>query len=1035
MNGQTPTLDRNAPLPGFYHCWMANPSGNVPPNYGYPQYSQYNSAPNPAAPGNNGFPQQPPVGQFPYSAPANPQFVQPLPVKPSPNVVQPQFSGPPQPYAQPQQQQMPNGFTARPFNPTPTTPVTSGPPGAPIPNMMPPRANPTSSGSAFGPPTSSQPIGFSQPPSFGAPQAFAPSYAPPTAPLPAPTSSLSSMHSGPPMPNVFPQQSSNGFSPAPPLQQPVPQFAGGLPARPAAVPPPPQASSVPTPGGFPQPGPPQPFPAPVRPQQQVQPQYGAPAPHQQNYGVTQQQPQHNVQQMNNQYGQMNMGGAPAQPYRSDVIDLLAERNVHQFGCDDVEVTLPLNMANPEARVSPNVFRCTVGMVPQSEELLKKSRLPLAVTLHPFRDIKNLNVIQTGNIVRCRYCRTYINPFVYLPDNRHWKCNMCNRNNDLPDDFSWDPSTKSFGDPRMRPEIQNSTVEFVAPAEYMLRDPQPAVYVFVLDVSAAAIHSGYLRTFAEQLLICLDQMPGDDRAVISFIAVDACLHFFTFNDHARCFSEMIIDDVNEAFLPTVGGIPTSNGNCLGAALTIAQQMITQIGGRISVFQASLPNLGPGALQPRDEPKITENVQNFGPATDFYKNLSLEGTGVQICMDLFMFNSEYADIASISEISKFSTGCIYTFPNFRFAENAVQVKRFESTFARYLTRRIGFEAVLRIRCTRGVSLSGFHGNFFVRAPDLLAFANCNPDSALAAQVTLEEKLAATVCFQSALLYTSSKGDRRIRVHTMCLPTTGDLMQLYNHFDVKATVSYLAKIGSERSMLGTALTDSREAIVNAVVDSLGAYQKALSRGGGLLVPRCGQLRLFPTYALAMLKYVAFSATRHTKLDERVSAMLMIRFSPLEQIISDIYPRLFRLNDLLQPLQKTVADDGSEEEVQPQVLPLTFEHIHRDGVYLMEAGSTFFVYVGANSDPSFVHNLFGCAYEHINEQFLRELDNEISRRVHSFIKNVQTQRFFLGPLIIIKEHSPLREQFIRRLVDDRSESTHSYVEFLQHIKREISS
>ena len=79
--------------------------------------------------------------------------------------------------------------------------------------------------------------------------------------------------------------------------------------------------------------------------------------------------------------------------------------------------------------SSSIFRSTLVQVPQTEELLKKSRLPFAITLHPFRDVKNLNIIQCANIVRCRYCRTYINPYVYLPDHRHWKCNLCNRNND------------------------------------------------------------------------------------------------------------------------------------------------------------------------------------------------------------------------------------------------------------------------------------------------------------------------------------------------------------------------------------------------------------------------------------------------------------------------------------------------------------------------------------------------------------------------------------------------------------------------------
>uniref|UniRef100_A0A183D9H1 Chitin synthase n=1 Tax=Gongylonema pulchrum TaxID=637853 RepID=A0A183D9H1_9BILA len=77
----------------------------------------------------------------------------------------------------------------------------------------------------------------------------------------------------------------------------------------------------------------------------------------------------------------------------------------------------------------------------------------------------------------------------LPDCRHWKCNICYRVNDLPDDFSWDPATKSFGDPTRRPEIRNASVEFIAPSEYMLRPPQRAMYVFVMDVSQNAIETG------------------------------------------------------------------------------------------------------------------------------------------------------------------------------------------------------------------------------------------------------------------------------------------------------------------------------------------------------------------------------------------------------------------------------------------------------------------------------------------------------------------------------------------------------------------
>jgi len=43
--------------------------------------------------------------------------------------------------------------------------------------------------------------------------------------------------------------------------------------------------------------------------------------------------------------------------------------------------------------------------------------------------QHLAVIQCNTIVRCRACRTYINPFVYFVDSKRWKCNLCFRLNE------------------------------------------------------------------------------------------------------------------------------------------------------------------------------------------------------------------------------------------------------------------------------------------------------------------------------------------------------------------------------------------------------------------------------------------------------------------------------------------------------------------------------------------------------------------------------------------------------------------------------
>ncbi len=72
-----------------------------------------------------------------------------------------------------------------------------------------------------------------------------------------------------------------------------------------------------------------------------------------------------------------------------------------------------------------------------------------------------------------------------------------------------------------------------------------------------------------------------------------------------------------------------------------------GGRITVFQASLPNIGPGALKPREDPnqRAAKDVPNLNAATDFYKKFALDCSGQQVAVDLFLLGGQYMDIASL------------------------------------------------------------------------------------------------------------------------------------------------------------------------------------------------------------------------------------------------------------------------------------------------------------------------------------------------------------------------------------------------------
>ncbi|XP_033231319.1 protein transport protein Sec24A [Belonocnema kinseyi] len=766
-----------------------------------------------------------------------------------------------------------------------------------------------------------------------------------------------------------------------------------------------------------------------------------------------------MNQVNNQMSGLNVTQAGFNKlWGMESVDLLQCRNIlPPEKIEPPRIKLQQEFLD-QVNCSPDIFRCTLTKIPESNSLLQKSRLPLGVLIHPFKDLYHLAVIQCSTIVRCRSCRTYINPFVYFVDSKRWKCNLCYRVNELPDEFQFDPATKSYGDPSRRPEVKTSTIEFIAPSEYMLRPPQPAVYLFVFDVSRLAVESGYLSIVCKTIGEELSKMPGDGRMQVGFIAVDSGIHFFSMPDGVSQPHEMIMLDVEDVFLPCpenlivnlkerevlvrdlLEQLPTKfEGthdiqSALGAGLQAAYKLMAPTGGRIAVFQTCLPNLGPGALQSREDPntRTSKDVPHLNPVTDFYKRIALDCSSQQIAVDLFLLNCQYSDLATLSGMCKFSGGCIYHLPLFRSSKPQFG-ETLDRMLRRYLTRKIGFEAVMRIRCTRGLGIHTFHGNFFVRSTDLLTLPNVNPDAGFGMQVSIDENLSdvQNICFQAALLYTSSKGERRIRVHTLCLPVTNSLTDILYSADSQCIIGLLSKMAVDRS-LQSSLSDARDALINAAIDMLSAYKLAQSSSvTGLIAP--DNLKLLPLYIIALLKCVAFRSGMNTRLDDRVYAMCQLKTLPLSHLIQTIYPDLYPVHAL---------DDKHAKDVEGRVCPqpprlhLSAEKLDSRGVFLLDTGDKILIYVGKNVSPTFCSNVFGFpAFASIPEEMyeLPELATPESERLHNFIWSLQEEKPFYATLQIIRDDSHFRTQFTERLIEDRFESALSYYEFLQHLKPQI--
>ncbi|XP_037763745.1 protein transport protein Sec24A isoform X1 [Chelonia mydas] len=756
----------------------------------------------------------------------------------------------------------------------------------------------------------------------------------------------------------------------------------------------------------------------------------------------------------------SMGGLSLQPEGLRSINLLQERNI--LPTTPLQAPVPnLHEEIQKLNCNPELFRCTLTNIPQTQALLNKAKLPLGLLLHPFKDLSQLPVVTSSTIVRCRSCRTYINPFVSFLDQRRWKCNLCYRVNDVPEEFMYNPVTRVYGEPHKRPEVQNATIEFMAPSEYMLRPPQPPVYLFVFDVSHNAIETGYLNTVCKTLLDNLDLLPGNTRTKIGFITFDSTIHFYSLQEGLSQPQMLIVSDIEDVFIPMPENLLVNlNENkeliqdllrtlpqmftksletqsALGPALQAAFKLMSPTGGRISVFQTQLPSVGVGSLKSREEPNQRASAKDIHltPSTDFYKKLALDCSGQQVAVDLFLLSGQYSDLASLGCISRYSAGSVYYYQSYHQQHNPVQVEKLQKELKRYLTRKIGFEAVMRIRCTKGLSIHTFHGNFFVRSTDLLSLPNVNPDAGYAVQMSVEESLTdmPVVSFQSALLYTSSKGERRIRVHTMCLPVVTTLSDVYLGADVQAITGLLANMAVDRSV-SASLSDARDALVNAVIDSLSAYRSSVLsiQQPGLMAPY--SLRLFPLHVLALLKQKAFQTGTNIRLDERIFTMCQVKNQPLIYLMLMTHPNLYRVDNLTDEGALNINDKTIP---QPPILQLSVEKLSRDGAYLMDAGSVMFIWIGKNCGQNFISQVLGVpSYASIpqNMTHLPDLETAESTRTIAFISWLREQRPFFPILYIIRDESPLKSSFLQNMIEDRTESALSYYEFLLHIQQQVN-
>ncbi|KAJ4456221.1 putative Protein transport protein Sec24B [Paratrimastix pyriformis] len=435
-------------------------------------------------------------------------------------------------------------------------------------------------------------------------------------------------------------------------------------------------------------------------------------------------------------------------------------------------------------------------------------------------------------------------------------------------------------------------------------------------------------------------------------------------------------------------------------------------------------------------------------EFYKKAAVACCDHHICVDVFAMAHQYVDLATLGVVAKFTGGQAYYYPEFR-AQRDGEKLRAELTHC--MSRFVGFEAVTRIRCSRGLEVPHFYGHFFLRSADLLSFSNVDQDKALAVEFNIDESLAnqREVFVQVAVLFTMANGERRIRAHTVRIPVVSNLFDMYRFVDTQAAICLWAKTACDQ-MSQTSFGEIRSQFEKKLAKSLANYaavcpNRAMPSPTGakqLMIP--DTMKYFPMYLLGLLKSPLLRAVGDMPPDQRAAAMFQVMTLPVRLLIAYAYPRLFALHSLPP---EALSRDAQGTLVRPPLVRLTREKIETTGIYLLENGQQMLIWVGRQANPTLVDALLVAAPApspaSAHDQLARHRfhqpryalapasHSEPAARLNALIDSLRgdwagmTQQ----PLQVYHEEDEFGGVFFGFLIEDTWPNQLSYPEFLTHI------
>jgi protein transport protein SEC24 len=424
-------------------------------------------------------------------------------------------------------------------------------------------------------------------------------------------------------------------------------------------------------------------------------------------------------------------------------------------------------------------------------------------------------------------------------------------------------------------------------------------------------------------------------------------------------------------------------------------------------------------------------------------------------------------------------------------------------------MGSDAVFKLRCSNGIQVKSYSptvpfgrlvGDGIVDSAELEL---ASIDSSTAVAVLLEHKIGGItntldagkkdspmVFFQSAVLYTTLTGKRRVRVSTIGLPTTKVAADVFRSADLGAVATVMTRQAvSDANISDDGLKSARFKAFDQCVTILANYRlhtnARTSSSGQLILPE--SLQLLPLFCLSLRKSRMFrhclqtnspSAKPSPTADERAYHIFYASMVSPNIALQCIHPNVFQVSDLracdgewiAPPVlenNKFVDEDAIATSKRPVCqLPKSTNPsmtcLDESGMYILDDRFALYLFVGKDVPQekwseliSFEPNndAINGNYHEVPVGALSIASTDAGSKVRSILRQLRMMNAPNPTLALIARptYAPLISVFVGRgasalplhtqfegemdslLIDDPDSHEKSYVDFLCTIHRAI--